>query len=129
MSATSNITLEIDPEIQRDESLMNSIHLAVNYLEKQPGVNSGPLTASWKFASVDGNSLEFCVSEVEGTASSTARRIFPTKHIYDAVSREVWVLRVWADILSLRSNRVRGRVNQLLSEIDEDTPDGEETDR
>ena len=127
MSATAAILLEIDPLIRSRRDLLNYVQAASDFLESQlaegpPTRTSSTVKIEWTINQLNGE--EFVkpkVSELEEDGSlRSSMRAIPTRHLSDTVNREIWMLRLWGDILSARSAENMKRINGLLRELDEE---------
>ena len=125
MSATS--TLEIDSRIEAREELRKSVHLATEYFESQrvygpPTRTPSKVNIAWTIDEFDGEEfVKPTVTEREENGDDrSSMRAIPTRHMSDPVNRDIWMLRLWRDILAARSVENAKRIDAIIRRMDEE---------
>lgn len=120
MTTSTGIQLTIGPSLATDTKAVQAIHEAMDFLHRQPGFGSPSMSASWQAHGRDGEQVEFLLSERYDTRNWSSRRLFPRAHLYAPQLRDIWALRVWRGLLSLRidhnQDQIRGMVYELSRE-------------
>ena len=124
MTTEASCRLTIDPALSADADADKAIREAMGYLSGQSGFGSPSMSAKWHRHGADGQQIEFELSEQYGTRAMSSRRFFPRRHLFDPQLRDIWALRVWGGLLSLRIDYNQADFRELVNNLTEEEGDG-----
>lgn len=127
MSVATGPQVEIDDRIRQRPDLLAAASDATEYLLEQAEVLVPPPgVVRWQFADREGASVEIALADAGEADAPFARRNFLTRRILDPVSRRMCVLQAWSALLSNRSDLQMRRINEHISQLEEEERNGEQ---
>ncbi len=118
MTATIEPRVEIDDRIREQPALLEAVISATEYLRRHLDGVSSPAIIRWGSAPLDPKTLELAISDSPDGTEPVAKRWITADQMNDAYRREVLTLRVFSDLLAMRSEHNRARIREMANGID-----------
>jgi len=125
MNATSGIILRIDTELE-SQKILDAISQAMEYLADQIARSPAPRAeyqlVEWRDSrlrmyDVVGNArecLEVSMTEQDDDGRRESSIPIPVHYLFDPVSRDISMLRLWGKVLSVRSSQIMKRIDEQI---------------
>lgn len=117
MVATVEPLVEIDDRIKANPELLKAVTDATAFLGRLAGGVDYPAILRWRPVPLDPNSIELTISDLPDFSDLVARRSFPVSDLTDTYFRESGMLRAWGDLLRVRSDKHKARVDQFIKDL------------
>lgn len=109
--------VEIDDRIRENPELLKAVTAATAFLGRQAGESEHPAALRWRPLPLDPNTIELELSDHIDFSDLVARRFFPVTELTDTYGRESGMLRAWATLLGIRSDKQKVRVDHFIQEL------------
>ena len=123
MNTATKLRIEIDDQISRRPDLLAAVNTASSYLEERvrkadiSGLDD--LSLGWEYRPEDTGWIEVSLALWDISGGLRRFRLIPLRDMFDPVSRDTWILRVWRDLLTELSRRNLVRIDRTLSELED----------
>jgi hypothetical protein len=132
MSNATNVQIEIDPRLTRDERLGPAVQAATEFFFTQADKRHISLSPtgrlSWGLLAdrpgVLGVERAYSEPNPDGRTKRVNRTAFSASTVLDPVEREVLMLRLLEDVLMWRLDEVNTRIADQLKELDTEEQNG-----
>jgi hypothetical protein len=125
MTTTAAVRNEVEDGLKRQPGLGSAIDQAVHFLESRVRAanlhDMADVTIRWSSLPPDPTtgrkalSVTLSLTPDDGRLHQT--RVIPTRDLFDPVNRDIWMLRIWGDLLSAVSavnlERIRREIDEL----------------
>jgi hypothetical protein len=115
--------VEIDESIRRRPELLAPVELSNAFLAELAGASSPHVRVEWRVSPHDERMVELGLFE-DKDFNAGIRPTFPASNLLDPVNRKLRLLRAWDFVLEARSKRNMDRINELISQLEQEEPDG-----
>src|SRR5688500_16236639 len=109
MSTATKLRVEIDDQISCRPDLLAAVNTASAYLEERVrkadirGLEE--LSLGWEYRPEDSGWVVVSLAVWDASKGARGFRHIPLRDMFDPVSRDTWMLRVWRDLLAELSRR------------------------
>lgn len=118
MNATTSLQVEIADEITSRHELLDAVNQATAYLDHRikhaEVLGLDQLSLEWQYLPEDKGWLSASLFVSGSSGAERWTRPIPVNRMYDPVSRETEMLRVWRGFLSVLSRRNDVKFNQAI---------------